>query len=122
MVHSTRTEDWHKAPSLAWTIQDVQLLRQLLPDLQTIAELGDVDDFKSHVRREVPMTYLDQRNVPYELNYGLQYDPVESLAGVLGIEHRTLHGFFVWVRNRERTLAVARLIRDEAERLRKGAR
>lgn len=115
MVKDNRKHDPTK--SALWRTFDALLLRQLLPDIETISELGDIEHFGYVLDKEVPESWLDTAELPYRI---LHRDPLEDAVSQLRLrlDNEAFSMVFLWRLNRRRTLAKAALIREEAERLR----
>jgi hypothetical protein len=117
MVKDNRNFDPTK--QVLWRVFDAMLVRQLIPDIEVIVERGDVYEFSDWLNREVPESWLDVKEIPYQVD---GRDEVDLAAGRLlydgGFISDTVASVFYWRRHRRRLLAKAKLIRDEAERLR----
>lgn len=101
--------------------REARIMQAIYPDIATIAELGDVDAFADFLYREVPDAWRDQADSPYRI----QWDATEEAAVKLlapAIDPDIIRAECRWRRNRPRLLKRAKLIREYAEQLRKGAR
>lgn len=105
---------------LAWQIADVQLLRQIADDLDTLANagIGDLDSMIRELRRQVSEGKLHAS----EWGRDQFLNPAAVLATRLGFDERTAVSVFAWRKYRTPLVRLARIVRDEANRLRAAER
>lgn len=102
--------------SVAWQIADVQLLRQIAEDLDTLAEagVGDLDSTIRSLRRQVWEGKLNAA----EWGRDQFLNPAVVLATKLGFDERLAISMFAWRKYRAPLVRLSRIVRDEADRLR----
>jgi hypothetical protein len=98
-----------------------RLIAQLAPDIDTIFIEGDPEAFRAHLQAEVPDLWRDLAEAPYASSWDAAAEFAVSLFGLV-VEPSVIRAEFRWRRNYRRLLKAARLVREYAEQLRKGAR
>lgn len=122
-MHSTLTRSLYKTPATRQPFDSraARLIAQLSPDIDTIFLDGDPEAFRAHLQSEVPDLWRDVAEAPFASTWDAAAEFAVSLFGLV-VEPSVIRAEFRWRREYRRLLRAARIVREYAEQLRKGAR
>ncbi|MCE9605329.1 MAG: hypothetical protein K8U03_10555 [Planctomycetia bacterium] len=112
----------YKPPSPEWRNLDAQIYRQLYEDMKLIATRNDGLDLKDHIRALRLNPWQEVEEVKYDSEYSGRKPEdfaAERLAKeILPIDNAVISGVGLWMRNRSALLAIAKEVREWADKIR----